>query len=258
MAGRPRLSAAETRERLLTAALEHLDASGMGANLDQVSLETFVRVADVPRSSAYNAWQSVASEGSTAQVAFQREVMRRAILGDGVGARNDAPMAAATRDVLARRDDFTPRGLRQELLRLGIGAQFSDASQRRGYRLATALSAASTSVPEEEQDPEVLLWLREAEATYLARLVGVFQYMARITSSEPNPELAGPHFWQTFATAVIALGEGLFPRMRTSDVVYLVDLDGPGPDGQTVKWSLFALGVDALWERFFRDSEAAT
>lgn len=248
--GRKRIPAEQTRLLLVDAALERIESNGVAVNLDSVSLEEMVHHAEVPRSSAYAAWQQLADEGQTPQAVFRREVLRRALIGGGERARDNRPMIEAIAPLLERRGAFDIADLAIEMIRVAATAQFERAHQRQGYRTSHALAAASVSVPDEQIDVEVLGWLRDAERAFIDTMATSFQEFAALTEVVPAPDLDGPLFWHQFATSVVALGEGLFTRVSTAERDLLFDIEvGDGDDA--VPWTLFGIGMQALYDRFF-------
>ena len=254
-AGRRRIPAEQTRSLLVEAALERIESNGVAVNLDSVSLEEMVRHAGVPRSSAYAAWQQLASDEQTPQAVFRREVLRRALIGGGERARDNSPMIEAIAPVLEQRGEFDIAVLAIEMIRAATSAQFDGARRRQGYRTSHALAAAAVSVPDEQIDDEVVGWLREAEQAYIETMVVSFQQFAEMTSVVPAPDLDGPLFWHQFTTAVVALGEGLFARVYTSDREILFGIEIGDGDAST-EWTLFGLGMHALYDRFFVPASA--
>ena len=257
-AGRQRVPAEQTRALLVDAALERIESDGVAVNLDSVSLEEMVRQAGVPRSSAYAAWQHVAGDGQTPQAVFRREVLRRALIGGGEGARDNRAMIDAITPLLARRSEIDMTVLAVEMIRVATSAQFEYARRRQGYRTSHALAAASVSVPGEQIDAEVLGWLREAEGAYVDTMVTSFQEFADLTEVVPAPDLDGPWFWHQFTTAVLALGEGLLPRIHTAQSEILFEISVACPDAtggeaasETHDWTLFGVAMHALYNRFF-------
>lgn len=245
-----RTSAAQTRDRLLAAAVEQLDLHGAPARLDHVSLEELVKITGLPRSSAYSAWEKV-SDGDTPQETFRRELMKSLIIADGIGVRDLGPLEDVLPEALSRIEGLPALERRRELIRLTAGAQFESSFVRPGYRLSLALTFATISVPAGEVDEEVLDWLRATEAAWLDVMVEVFQGMAILVGITPAPEFDPAIVWQMFTSAVLGLGEGLFGRTVTSNRDYLMDIPGPGPQGTTEMWTLYALSIDALVDRFF-------
>jgi len=248
---RPRQTADQTRARLLEAGLDQLHAEGLPPRIDHVSLERLAQVADLPRSSAYHAWQDPTDGGRTPQTVFQRELIRRLILDDGEGRRDNSPMLNLGREVNERLLGLDPADRKRELVRLATNVQFRSSFDRHGFRAALALAAATTSVPGGALDEEILGWLRQAEATYVQQLVGLFKGMADFLELEPNPDFAQYDFHEIFGTAVLAIGEGLFPRVWTSDRDWILNIDGPGPNGTREPWTLYAIAIDALIDKFF-------
>lgn len=245
-----RVSAEETRQRLVDAAVEQLDLHGAPARLDHVSLEELVKLTGVPRSSAYSAWEKV-SDDQTSQEAFRRALMKRLIIADGFGVRDLGPLQDLLPVVLARIDGLPALERRQELIRATAAVQFESSFVRPGYRLSLAMTFATISVPASEVDEEVLGWLQATESAWLDIMVELFKGMATMVDIEPNPAFDPDLVWEMFTSAVLALGEGLFGRMSTSKRDYLMDIPGPGPAGTTEPWTLYALSIDALVDRFF-------
>lgn len=245
-----RLSADETRNRLLDAAVEQLDLHGAPARLDHVSLEELIKLTGVPRSSAYSAWEKV-SDDQTPQENFRRALMKKLIIADGVGVRDLGPLQEILPVALDRIDGLPAIERRQELIRLAAGVQFEQSFVRPGYRVSLALTTATISAPPGEVDQEVLGWLRATEAAWLDTMVELFKGMAQMVDIKPAPQFDPDTVWQMFTSAVLALGEGLFGRMSTSERNYLMDIPGPGPAGTTEMWSLYAVAIDAIVDRFF-------
>lgn len=252
-----RQSAEQTRNRLIEAAVEQLDMHGAPARLDHVSLEELIKLTGVPRSSAYSAWEKV-SDDQTPQESFRRALIKKLIVSDGHGSRDLGPLEEILPIVLERTKDLPVNERRQELIRMTAGAQFQSAFVRPGYRVSIALTTATISAPPEEVDQEILAWLQASEKAFLAIMVELFQGLAELLELVPAPEFDPETVWEIFVTTVLALGEGLFGRMSTSKHNYLVDIPGPGPAGTTEPWTLYALAIDAIADRFFIAADAAT
>ncbi|WP_448630675.1 hypothetical protein [Cellulomonas soli] len=115
---RPRRTDADTRARMLTAALDQLAEQGVSVGLDGLLLEDVIRRADVSRTSAYRRWPT--------RDAFLADVLLEVARGTdlpGVGAR----VTAEAQPLLDPRtlDVSTPaarHGLFVELLRLSFQA----------------------------------------------------------------------------------------------------------------------------------------
>lgn len=252
-----RATAEQTRNRLLDAAVEQLNVHGAPARLDQVSLEALVKLTGVPRSSAYSAWEKV-NDNQTPQESFRRALMKRLIVADGVGPRDLGPLSEVLPIALSRTEGLPSLERRRELIRLAAGSQFTSAFNRPGYRLSLALTWATISAPEHEADEELLGWVRATEAAWLDLTMNMFKALAEMVDIEPAPGFDPDVVWQSFTTAVLALGEGLFARMTTSDQNYLMGIPGPGPADTDELWTLYAIGVDALTDRFFVFTDQAT
>lgn len=252
-----RATAAQTRTRLLDAAVERLNLHGAPARLDQVSLEDLVKLTGVPRSSAYSAWEKI-SDDQTPQESFRRALMKRLIVAEGVGPRDLGPLGEVLPIALERTEGLPSLERRRELIRLAAGSQFRSAFNRPGYRLSLALTWATISAPEDEADKELLEWVRTTEEAWLELTMNMFKALAPMVDIEPAPGFDPDLVWESFTTAVLALGEGLFGRMTTTDQNYLMDIPGPGPADTTELWTLYAIGVDALADRFFVFTDQAT
>lgn len=252
MKPRRRLTAEESKGLLVEAGLEMFDTEGMAPSFDAITLERAVRSTGVSRSSAYNIWSDENTEYSP-QEAFQWEVIKHLIADATVSQTTDAFLSAGT---AALESGLEGIELRRELIRRAANAHLVGLEQRRSLRIVYALLASANSVPEASVNQQLMQWLRDNEANFRDRLIsGAFLPFAVAVNYVPRPEFDPDLVWLQFTAALMSVGDGLFSRTRLTspDVLYgVLPADGD-PEG----WSLYAIAVDALVERFFEPGPQA-
>lgn len=255
---RSRLSAEETRELLLESARRELDFSGVPPDLSHISFEAVIADVGVPRSSAYSAWSAPDSQ-LTPQQRFKRELLRRAIVDNGMGVRDLGALNAAAAAVLDQWGDADTRVLVTEIVRTASHDQYVSSINRPGFRVSLAVFFAAVSGSPDDVDEEMLGWLGEADLQWTDHLSKSLIAICELVGLTPRPELDGPLFWRRLAMAISALGEGLSIRTMTGAESVQSGIELPGPDGELVPWTIFGIANMALIDRFFiLDGETQT
>lgn len=244
---RRRLSAEETRERLLDAGVEALARNGMSIGMDAVSLEAAVREADVSRSSAYAAWSS--GDEYSPQSLFQRAVLKRA-----VGERKatiERTHASILDIVESLGATTTPAQLLREMCRVAGGINARVVAESRSWQLVVGLRSVLNSVPADRRDDELADWVSDSEDAYRIETIDtIYRPLATLLGLRPRPEY-GDRAYHYGEIAAAALAEGLAPRYFMRSVEYLDGIQRLEPRGGSQPWSLFSIGFESIVMTFF-------
>lgn len=244
---RKRLSASETKARLVSEGLDMFDAEGMAPTFDAITLERAVRRADVSRSSAYNVW-SEDSEGRSPQDAFRAEVVRVLIDEATAESASDAFTSAA---IGAFELGLSGAELKRELVRRGANAHLASLEDRRSLRILNALMATVASMPADDLDRDLVDRLRASQEDWRRRLIdGAFRPFGEVLGLLPRPEFDPELVWDQFAFALMCLGDGLFNREPITDESLRLDVISD-ETGSGESWTLFGVAIEALVDRFF-------
>jgi AcrR family transcriptional regulator len=246
-----RLSDAETRERMLRAAIEMIDRDGLTVSLEHLSFEAVIRAADVSRSTAYRHWPYKDLFFSD----LVRELARSAspeILRDEIG---------VMKQVLADHADWLAEpGTRHqfvlELVRRLSLVDLKAVLASPAWRTYLALCATVTSLADADLRRQVQDALAESERAHTARVAQAWQLMARLFGYRLRPEL-GADF--------TALATVLSVSMRG---MAITELATPGATAREVParpfgaaaeepWSLAALGAAGTAMAFLEPDPAA-
>ena len=188
---RQRLSADETRERLITAGLDALSEQGMSIGLDAVNLEQAVRDSEVPRSSAYAVWST--DEVYAPQQMFQMAVLRRAVEGRRETIEQIHELLEAMKDAYA---DAPPsfNDLR-ELIKIGTVNNTEAVAASHSWQMVMALRAILHSAPKHGQDEELAAWMTQSEEDLrIEAIETIYKPMAELFHVQPRPEY-GERAW---------------------------------------------------------------
>jgi AcrR family transcriptional regulator len=225
-----RLSDAETRERMLRAAIEMINRDGLTVSLEHLSFEAVIRAADVSRSTAYRRWPYKDLFFSD----LVRELARSAspeILRDEVG---------VMKEVLAEHADWlgAPDTRHQFVLELVRRLSLVDLRAvlaSPAWRTYLALCATVTSLADDDLRQQVQAALAESERAHTARVAAAWELMTRLFGYRLRPEL-GADF--------TALATVLHVSMRGMAITELVT---PGATAREVLATPFGAAVEERW-----------
>lgn len=244
---RPRLSAEETRNRLIDAGIEALRDSGISIGLDAVSLEQAVRDADVSRSSAYAVW----SEGdyeALPQERFQDAVLRHAI---DVHTKTLAPFEAGYKKLFAGAVGLSKPEMLREVIRVLGAAHIERIETTTEWRLMIALRSILHSTPVGQRDEQLQEWMRASEeAIRLDTINLIYRPIMEMLGLKPRPEY-GEDAYHYAETAASSLTEGLAIRSSLNNGPPQSGLQHPEEVDPDKEWTVYALIFEQITSLFF-------
>lgn len=243
---RKRLSAEETRARLVRAGIDAIIANGMTIGLDSVNLEQAVVDAGVSRSSAYAALSH--DEKFTPQELFQRTVLQEAVIERK---ETIARTQSTVLEVIEQTRGHHPRAMLAELSRVTGGMNARAVAESRSWQLVVALRSVLHSAAPDARDDELVEWVSESERLYREETIdNIYRPLTELLRIRPRPEYgeAAYHYGEI---AAAALSEGLAPRYFMSSQQYLEDIPREGANGEVKPWSLFSIVFEQLVLTFF-------
>lgn len=248
MARKKRLSAEETRQRLIDAGVDLLIVNGIDVTLNGVTLEHAVVDADVPRSSAYAAFST--SDDYSPQELFQRQVILQAV--EDRRATIDSLQTTAFGIIAELGDKVSRAELLSELCRVTATENARDTAHSRSWQLVIALRVLLVENPT-PNDIELAAWIAESEAHYRRETIrDIYRPLGDALGLRPKAEY-GDAAYDYVEIASSAMTEGLAPRyfLRTDELLEDIDRNGS-------PWSLFAIMFEQTVYTFFEpvDPEA--
>lgn len=242
---RQRLSAEETRDRLIEAGMLLLADNGMSVGLDAVTLEQAVRDADVSRSSAYAAWST--DDRYLPQELFQRTVLRRAVADRN--ATIEQLQTIVTEVVVAHGETMSPEELLREMIRVGGAANVESVAGSTSWQLVIALRSILHSTFERNRDEDLALWMDESEEELRAETIrDVYRPLVELIGLTPRPEY-GDRAYEYGEISAAAMTEGLAMRYSLQARRHLDGLTHP--KDPTREWSLYSLMFEKIVHTFF-------
>lgn len=240
-----RLSAEETRQRLIDVGVQLLSTHGMSIGLDSVTLEQAVRAAEVSRSSAYAAWST--DDEYSPQELFQRTVLRQAVLDRNATVAELQEVVANV--VATHAQTMSPAELLREMIRVGGGTNIISVANSTSWQLVTALRSILHSTSDGERDEDLAAWMDETEEDLRVETIeNVYKPLAELAGLTPRPEY-GELAYQYGEISAAALSEGLSTRYSLSASEHLDGLKHPkDPDNE---WSLYALMFERIVHTYF-------
>lgn len=242
-ARRPRISEADTRDRMLTAALALLAERGVTVGLDGLLLEDVIRRADVSRTSAYRRWPT--------RDAFLADVLlevARGVEDPTIGPRVVAEARAALRG--SEMDPSSAQGRRDllvELLRLMFRADLAGVVGSPRLTAYLVLRAAFAGVPDPDLRDALGRELRRAEQRTVARGAAVVAAALPTLGLRLVHPLTGPEGCRTVARAVSATTTGFaVAALADPDLVAATTPLAPFGTTRTADWSVPVLTLTGL------------
>jgi AcrR family transcriptional regulator len=246
-----RLSDRETRDRMLRAAIEMINRTGLTVSLDHISFEDVIRAAGVSRSTAYRHWPYK-------DLFFSDLVKELATSADPAIVDEEIQLI---KRVLSEHLDWlkTPQqrhSLIVELIRQLALLDFESILASPAWRTYLALHATFSGLTDGELRDQVQAALAEAEAARTARIAEAWQLLAGLFGYRLRPELAGG--FDSLATLVSATMRGLvITALSTPDVATHRTVANPFGAAGKEPWSLPAIGLAGIAMAFLEPDPAA-
>ncbi len=247
-----RLPDRETEQRMLQAALDMINRTGLTVSLEHISIEDVIRDAGVARSSAYRRWphkdlfvsdlvRQLASHPVPALIADETELIRRIVAG-----RLDWLETPDRRHALLLQ-------LLRQLPVLDFRTLYESPSWRTYLALhATVLSMGGGALRDEIQES-----LAQAERERLGRVARGWQTMAAMFGYRLRPE-SGATF-ETVATLVSAVLRGLvLLAVSMPEVAEQSARSQPFGAIAEEDWTLAGLGIGGIASAFLAPDPAVT
>lgn len=249
-----RLSDQETAERMLHAALEMINRTGLTVSLDHLSFEDVIREAGVARSAVYRRWPYK-------DLFFSDVVTELAKAAIPDAAANDAVAGLIRRLVAERAGDLRSpegrQGLLAELIRQTAIADFAALYGSSRWRTYLALHATFLSLADGELRDRVQDILRRSEQGFVDRVAASWQRITELFGYRLRPG-SGATF-ATVATMASATLRGLIlMALSTPDIAEARTEARPFGAARPAEWSLPALGLAGIASSFLEPDPEVT
>jgi AcrR family transcriptional regulator len=235
-----RLTDQETRDRMLRAAIDMINRTGLTVSLDHIRFEDVIRNADVARSTAYRHWPY--------KDLFFSDLVKELASSVSPAIVNDE--ISLIKQVLSERLDWleTPQ-LRHclilELIRQLALLDFRSTLASPEWRTYLALHAAFSGLSDGELRDQIQSALAQAEADHVALVAKAWRQIAGLFGYRLRPEL-GVGF-ETLATLLGATMRGLvITALSTPEIATHLTVASPFGAAGTDSWSLPATGMASI------------
>ncbi|MGX6607361.1 TetR/AcrR family transcriptional regulator [Micromonosporaceae bacterium Da 78-11] len=246
-----RLSDRETRDRMLRAAMNMINRTGLTVSLDHIRFEDVIRDADVARSTAYRHWPY--------RDLFFSDLVKE--LAKSASPAIIADEISLIKQVLGEHPDWleTPHlrhSLILELIRQLALLDFHSILASPEWRTYLALHATFSGLSDGELRDQVQAALAHAEADHVALVAQAWQQIAGLFGYRLRPELATS--FQTLATLLSATMNGLvITTLSTPEVASHLMLASPFGTAEKDNWSLPAIGMASIAMSFLEPDPSA-
>lgn len=243
------------RQQLIVAGLAQVATDGVEVGIPHVTLDGLAAQLGLTTTEAVAAW-SDHDDHAEAEERLQRAVLARVLdeqpgVGDnGIsegGLSDTAEAVTAVMAVMPDLDALDPeeRGVwLRRVIRAGTLTNHSMADRSQIWQSYVAIMAAVLS--RRPPDPTLEAAWRSAEQGGASRYLNLYTAMAQIFGLR----LRYCYTWEQFATAVIALSEGMM--VRSTALPHVRSLERvTGADGAPEDWNLFGVCFEALVHQFF-------
>ncbi len=247
-APRHRISDEETERRMLDAAVDMVNRTGLTVSLEHLSFEDLIRDAGVSRTTAYRRWPYKYLFFADLLKELAKATTPAAIAGE------DSVYPELREIVLARLDWLrTPEGRRDlllELMRRGAEHDFEAVRTSTEWRTYLALHATFLSVADDELRSELQAALAESERRFIAGVADGWRRVAAVFGFRLRPEMGGS--FEAFATLASATLRGhVILALANPEIATRVVRARPLGASEPADWSLAGLGIAAVAEAFF-------
>ena len=247
-----RLSDQETERRMLRAALDMVNRTGLTVSLDHLSFEDLIRDADVSRSAVYRRWpykdlffsdlvQQLAKDAAPGIVADELELMRQ--------------VAASCEDWLED-PELRHQALLEIFRQLSL-LDFQAKYDSPGWRTYIALHATFMSLSDGTLRDQVRAALAASEGAHNGRIAQAWRQLTELFGYRLRPE-SGITF-EVLATLLTATMRGMVVMALSSpDIADCRITAGAFGASAAAEWSLPALGLTGVASAFLEpDPEVA-
>ena len=238
---RPRLSDAETEERMLTAGVEFVRQHGLSLSLEHLSMEDLIKEAGVSRTSSYRRWPTKDQFAADLLLRLARAPIT-SDLGYLVSAIEEIPDEA-----FAHLD--TEQGRLDALVEVERATMVADFAATVGsprWQAYIVLRAAHIGLPEGEVRTQIAAALRDTERTFTQRRARVFATVAALLGRRlRDPDAVG---WDALADAVSATVTGMVVRAWSDpDAATATRPLAPFGTSRVAEWNTAGLAAASLF-----------
>lgn len=235
------LKDAELRDRMISAAVNELQKTGLTVSLEHLEMEELIRLAEVPRSSFYKTWKTKERFFVDLMVALVEPTEMQ-------GAAFDPETVALSRMVVSNNTHrlTTAEGrhaVLREAIRVAAKQNFDALVSSASWHTYTALTVALPSLLEEDR-VFIQKALAKAEKHFIHRMAYLYDELLPVVGRKPS----GNFTTEQIAAAGAAVVEGLARRILVNPDIINAAIRLPGLDGELVDWHLAAVGFLGIVE----------
>lgn len=223
---------------MLDAAQQHVHKDGgLTLSFDHLPMETFIRAAEVPRSSVYRIWNSHA--------AFVADLIQDLFDGGDFADGFDPATRHAVETVFREHIVLTQgtidqrRSLMREMVRVGVSTNLEAAAASEFRRSLWTLASAIPSIAEGPARDAAVATVREIEKSFLSAMTTFYATMLGLVGLRLREPFTSRHI----AVLTNTIVDSFVRRFELDPTITRSVFPGPGIDGEPAEWTYAAWSI---------------
>ncbi len=224
----------ETKDRVLSAALQQFREQGLTVGIDHIGLEQVIKGAGVSRATAYRIWPNKRQ--------FLADVIVAAVAGTELRGETGETMGAF-QDLLRYEDEFVSdptvrRHIIVDAVRMSSTIDFDHLVTSPAWASFLALEATTQGINDPDLRARVSAALRDTDDEFTAQRAAMFARLPSLLGYRLVPPLEGEAGFSLLSTSAGALMTGLLIKSRTRPELFTDTFEAAAFGAGPLEWTV--------------------